>query len=59
MSKGYPDLECETKFRIPAITFANSACEIPACALLIYFIKSGVSTTSSGAIYSYPIADKS
>ena len=52
MSKRYPDLECETKFRIPAI-------KIPACALLIYFIKSGVSTTSSGAIYSYPIADKS
>ena len=32
MSKGHPDLECETKFRIPEITFACSGREIPACA---------------------------
>ena len=28
MSKGHPDLECETKFRIPEITFACSVREI-------------------------------
>ncbi len=37
----HTDLECETKFRIPEITFAYSAREIPACALHIYFSNSG------------------
>ena len=59
MSKGHPDLECETKFRIPEITFACSGREIPACALLFYFSNSGVSVTSSGAMSLHPVADNS
>ena len=59
MSKGHPDLECETKFRIPEITFACSGREIPACALLFYFSNSGVSVTSSGAMSLHPVADSS